>query len=69
MVAAPPPPLILGGDVKISDQNNWGADLSKKLNLGGELNFMNPSDAMVIVLKDILICLLGFRFIYTVYIS
>ena len=31
MVAAP---LILGGDLKISDQNNWG-DLSKKLNLGG----------------------------------
>ena len=29
------PPLILGGrgDLKISDQNNWG-DLSKKLNLG-----------------------------------
>ena len=36
MVAAP---LILGGDLKISDQNNWG-DWSKKLNffLGG-LNF------------------------------
>ena len=33
MVAAPPP-LILGGDLKISDQNNWG-DLSKKLNLRG----------------------------------
>ena len=34
MVAAP---LILGGDLKISDQNNWeeGGDLSKKLNLGG----------------------------------
>ena len=27
-------PLILRGDLKISDQNNWG-DLSKKLNLGG----------------------------------
>ena len=25
------------GDLKISDQNNWG-DLSKKLNLGGRLN-------------------------------
>ena len=36
MVAAPPPPLILGGDLKISDQNNWGeGNLSKKLNLGG----------------------------------
>ena len=34
MVAAPtPPPPILGGDLKISEQNNWG-DLSKKLNLG-----------------------------------
>ena len=31
MVAAP---LILGGDLKISDQNNWG-DLSKKANLEG----------------------------------
>ena len=27
---------------------------------------MNPSDAMVVVLKDILLCLLGFRFIYIV---
>ena len=37
MVAAPPP--ILGGDLKTSDQNNWGeGDLSKKLNWGGELN-------------------------------
>ena len=33
-------PLILGGEgLNISDQNNWGGDLSKKLNLGGgELN-------------------------------
>ena len=55
------------GDLKISDQNNWGRDLSKKLNfLGGA---MNPNDAMVVVLKDILLCLLGFRFIYIVYIS
>ena len=30
---------------------------------------MNPNDAMVAVLKDILLCLLGFRFIYIVYIS
>ena len=30
---------------------------------------MNPNDAMVVVLKDILLCLLGFRFIYIVYIS
>ena len=31
---------ILGGDLKISDHNNWGGDLSKKLNLRGELNLM-----------------------------
>ena len=30
---------------------------------------MNPNDAMVIVLKDILLYLLSFRFIYIVYIS
>ena len=30
---------------------------------------MNPNDAMVIVLKDILLCLLGFKFICIVYIS
>ena len=30
---------------------------------------MNPNDAMVVVLKDILLRLLGFRFIYIVYIS
>ena len=30
-------PLNYMGDLKISDQNNWG-DLSKKLNLGGRLN-------------------------------
>ena len=30
---------------------------------------MNPKDAMVIVLKDILLCLLGLIFIYIVYIS
>ena len=29
---------------------------------------MNPSDPMVVVLKDILLWLLGFRFIYIVYI-
>ena len=26
---------------------------------------MNPNDAVVVVLKDILLCLLGFTFIYT----
>ena len=30
---------------------------------------MNPNDAMVIVLKDIVLCLLGLRFIYVAYIS
>ena len=42
MVAAPPPPPNFRGDPKVSDQNNWwregGRGLSKKLNLGGELN-------------------------------
>ena len=61
MVASPPP--IVGGDLKISDQNNWGGrggvggNLSKKLNLGGggKLIFrggpMNPNDAIVVVLR------------------
>ena len=30
---------------------------------------MNPIDAMVVVLKDIILSLLGFMFIYIVYIS
>ena len=30
---------------------------------------MNPNDAMVVMLKDILLCLLGFRSIYLVDIS
>ena len=30
---------------------------------------MNANDAMVVVLKDITLCLLGFKFIYIVYIS
>ena len=35
----PPPPPNFRGYLKISDQNNWGGgDLSKKLNVGGELN-------------------------------
>ena len=71
MVAGPP---NFRGDLKISDQNNWG-DLRKKINLwgGGELDLggglMNPNDVMIVVLKDILLCLLGFRFTYIVYIS
>ena len=35
----------------------------------GVPTLLNPNDAMVVVLKDIILCLLGFRFIYTVYIS
>ena len=72
------PPLFYGGDLKISDRNN-GGELSKKLNLEGGTKFkgaptilggsMNPNDAMVVVLKDILLFLLGFRFTYIVYIS
>ena len=34
--------------------------------LGGP---MNPNDVMVVVLKDTLLCWLGFRFIYIVYVS
>ena len=76
------PPLFYGGDLKISDRNNGGeggGELSKKLNLEGGTKFkgaptilggsMNPNDAMVVVLKDILLFLLGFRFTYIVYIS
>ena len=35
----------------------------------GVPTIMNPSGVMVVVLKDIILCLLGFRFIYIVYIS
>ena len=50
----------------------------QKLNLGGRVGGrgakfkrgpMNPNDAMVVVLKDILLCLLGFKFMYIVHIS
>ena len=34
--------------------------------LGGNIN---PNDDLVVVLKDMLLCFLGFRFIYIVYIS
>ena len=63
MVAAP---TNFRGDLKISDQNNWGwggwggGRPEKKIKFrGGELNFrgaMNPNDVMVVVLKDILLC-------------
>ena len=35
MVAAPP---TFGGDLKISDQNNWRGS-EQKIKFGGELNF------------------------------
>ena len=35
MVAAPP--ILGGGDLKISDQNNWGGP-EQKIKFGGELN-------------------------------
>ena len=43
MVVAPPPspPPILGGDLKISDQNNWGGEggAEQKIKFGGDLKF------------------------------
>ena len=30
---------------------------------------MKPNDVMVVVLKDIILCFLGFKFIYIVYVS
>ena len=36
---------------------------------GGVPTMMNPNDVMVVVLKDIILCLFGFRFICMVYIS
>ena len=32
------PPLILGGDLKMSDQDNWGGGPEQKIKFGGELN-------------------------------
>ena len=53
------------GDLKISDQNNWGGQTEQKnkfreeLNLKGDQKFyrrpMDPNDVMVVVLKDILL--------------
>ena len=71
MVAASlPPPLILGGPEQKIEYGVWGGGAKFKWGpgiLGGKI--MNFNDAMVVVLKDILLCLLGFRFIYIVYIS
>ena len=65
----PPPPQFYGGDLKISDQKNWGGGggLEQKIKFGeGRAKFnggpkvlggpMNPIDVMVVVLKDILLC-------------
>ena len=46
--------------------NLHGSSSPMAISLGGA---MNPNDATVIVLKDILLCLFGLRFIYIVYIS
>ena len=35
--SSPPPLPILGGDLKISDQNNWGGP-EEKIKFGGKLN-------------------------------
>ena len=45
--------------------NFHGSSSPMAISLGGA---MNPNDATVIVLKDILLCLFGLRFIYIVYI-
>ena len=45
--------------------NLHGSSSPMAISLGGA---MNPNDATVIVLKDILLCLFGLRFIYIVYI-
>ena len=74
-----PSPLNFRGD--LTNQNNWGAPEQKNKfwGGGGGAKFkggpnilggpINLNDVMVVVLKDILLCSLGFRFIYIVYIS
>ena len=72
------PPNFREGDLKISDQNNWWGP-EQKISLGGGAKFkggrkilggpINPSDGMVVVLKDILLCLLRFRIMCIVYIG
>ena len=36
-------PLILGGDLKISDQNNWGRP-EQKIKFGGGMNIVGKAD-------------------------
>ena len=85
VAASPPPfphPTNFRVDLKISDQNNWrrGRGPDQKNKFGGKgskfkggptilRGHMNPNDVMFVLLKDILFFLLGFRFIYIVYIS
>ena len=38
LMVAPPPPIILGEDQKISDQNNWEGP-EQKIKFGGDLKF------------------------------
>ena len=63
--------VVLAG-IKISEQNNCGGGPEQKITFEGDLKYyggsMNPNDAMVAVLKDIILCLLGFRFLWVVYI-
>ena len=64
MVAAPPPPNYRG-QLKISDQNNWGGP-EQKIKFVGVAKFkggpkilgraMNPNEIIVVVLKDIILC-------------
>ena len=63
MVAAPPPNYR--GQLKISDQNNWGGP-EQKIKFVGVAKFkggpkilgraMNPNEIIVVVLKDIILC-------------
>ena len=74
MVAVPP---ILRRTEKCQTKIIGGGGAEQKIKFGGELNLrgdlkfyrgpMNPNDAMVVVLEDIFLCLLGFRFIYSLY--
>ena len=41
------PPLILGRDLKISDQNNWG-EPEQNIKFGGDLNFSGGPMNMVV---------------------
>ena len=65
MVAAPPPSPNYRGQLKISDQNNWGGP-EQKIKFVGVAKFkggpkilgraMNANEIIVVVLKDIILC-------------